>query len=693
MQIYRSKLPEGRTKMNNTMRTSALKYILFVAAFVLSATTISARETYTLNRDWKFFTYSEHNSSIVNLPHQWNSDALSGRLDYYRGVGNYLRYVDFRPEWQSKRIYIRFGGANQSADLLVNGRYVGRHEGGSTSFTFEITDYLNFNGRDLLWVIVNNGQQSDVMPTAGNEISYGGIFRDVTIIVEEPVHIALDHYSSNGLYVHTKQVTTELVEGELEVMVSARSVVSANLSLSVVGPSKEVVLSATQRVRTNKGTTSTFIPFEIENPQLWNGTLDPALYTFTVTLSTGGEQRDEVGISTGFRHCEITPEGFMLNGAKYPIKGVLLHRDRALSGLAVSEREVYEDVMFAREMGANAIRVVGGTHHPSFYRVCDNLGMLVVSDLPFMGATTLNGKGFFNTVAFRDNGKQQLCEMIYQNYNRPSVVVWNLFSELEVRGDSPVDYLRELNSLAKRLDPSRLTSGWSNQDGDINFITDLVVWSHSFGWIEGLPSDIAIWQEQLHSVPEWDALHSAVSYKCGGNIFHQSDILEKPLSSSNWHPERWQTYFHETYLESVGGDPKFWGVWIDGLFDYASVDTHRSAGGVCDMGLVSFNRQARKDAFYLYKSVWNSDEEFLHIAEKRWGRRTDTLQTIKVYTNLPEAELSVNGVFLGTAESKDGRIVWEDVDLERGTNSIEVTSRGITDRTTVEIPHSYSSDL
>lgn len=654
---------------------------------------ISARETYSLNRDWKFFTYSENNSSIVNLPHHWNSDALSGRLDYYRGTGNYLRYVDFKPEWKGKRIYLRFGGANLVTDLLINGRYVGRHEGGSSAFTFEITDYLNFNGRDLLWVIVGNVSQSEVMPTAGNEICYGGLFRGAQIIVQEPTHIALDHYSSNGVYIHTEKVAAERVSGEVEVRLGAQIAQSASIELSVSDPEGKEVFSSVQKVRTSQGTTASYIPFEIDNPTLWNGTINPALYTFHLRLSTGGEERDEVVVQTGFRHYKITSEGFMLNGEKYPIRGVLLRRDRALSGMAVTEREILEDVEFAREMGANTIRIVGGSHHPAFYRICNNLGILVINDLPLMGATTLNGKGFFNTAPFRENGKEQLQEMIFQNYNHPSVIAWNLFSELETRGESPVDYIRELHSLAKRLDPLRLTSGWSNQDGDINFITDLIVWSHSFGWMEGLPSDIAVWQEQLHSVPEWDALRSAVSYKCGGNIFHQSDLLEKPLSSSNWHPERWQTYFHETYLSALGDDAALWGLFVDGLFDYASVDTHRSAGGVCDMGVVSFNRQARKDAFYLYKSRWNTSEDFLHIAERRWARRADTLQTIKVFTNLPDVELSVNGKFLGTKECVDGCAVWNEVDLEYGSNTIEVTSRGVVDQINIEIPQSYSADL
>lgn len=674
------------------MKATLIRFIL-TALMVCGVQTLSAREVYSLNRDWKFFTYSEDNSSIVNLPHQWNSDALGGRRDYYRGTGNYLRYVDFRPEWQGKRIYLRFGAANLVTDLIINGRYVGRHEGGSSAFTFEITDYLNFNGRDLLWVIVGNVSQSEVMPTAGNEICYGGLFRGAQIIVQEPTHIALDHFSSHGVYIHNKKVSTESVTGEVEVRLSALASQGASLRLSISDPKNREVFATTQKVRTTKGTTATFIPFEINNPTLWNGTLNPALYTFNLTLSASGEECDEVMVQSGFRNYKVTPNGFVLNGEDYPIRGVLLHRDRALSGMAVSEREILEDVEFALEMGANTIRVVGGSHHPAFYRICNNLGILVINDLPLMGATTLNGKGFFDTPAFRRNGEEQLQEMIYQNYNHPSIMAWNLFSELETRGENPADYIRSLHSLAKRLDPDRFTSGWSNQDGEINFVTDLIVWSHSFGWMEGLPSDIAVWQEQLHSVPEWDALHSAVSYKCGGNIFHQGDLLDKPLSSSNWHPERWQTYFHETYLNTLGEDNRFWGLFVDGLFDYASVDTHRSAGGVCDMGVVSFNRQVRKDAFYLYKARWNTSDDFLHIVESRWARRADRQQTIKVFTNLPEVELSVNGVFLGSKEVVDGIVAWQDVEMEYGTNTIEVTSRGLTDRISIEIPQSYSADL
>lgn len=675
------------------MKRLIYNLLLVLAVALGTHLSASARESYNISRDWKFFTHSENQSQLVNLPHQWNLDALSGRTDYFRGNGNYMRYIDAKPEWKDKRVFIRFGGANLVADLLINGRYVGRHKGGGEAFTFEIGNYLNYNGRDLVWVVVDNAKDLDVMPTAGNQIEYGGLYREAEIIVQEPTHIALTHYASPGVYVRTKKVSAEKVEGEVEVKVCSDAVVSAMVQLKVLSPTGEEVLSSVQRVRTINGTTGTFLPFEIEKPELWSGTVAPSLYKFEVSLTVAGATKDNVTVSSGFRYYEIGNEGFSLNGTPYPIRGVLLHRDRPLSGTAVSEQEVLEDITIAMEMGANAIRVVGGSHHPSFYSICDRMGLLVINDLPFIGSMTLNGKGFFNTEAFKENGKQQLSEMIYQHYNHPSVIVWNLFSELELRGENPVGYVRELHSLAKRLDPKRFTSGWSNQDGEINFITDLIVWSHSYGWGEGLPSDITVWQDQLHANPEWRALRSGVSYKCGGSIFHQSDVLEKPLTTSTWHPERWQTHFHETYIDALKEDGLFWGLFVDTLFDYVAKGTSRTSGGVSDMGVVSFNRQVRKDAFYLYKAIWNEDDEFLHLAEKRWSRRREPKQSIKVYTNLPDVELIVNGKFMGGQENTTGVVVWEEVVLQQGTNHIEVTSRGLTDQAYIEIPYNATRDL
>ncbi len=671
-----------------------IKYTALLAAILLCWQGAAfGRQTYDLTRSWKFFTHSESESHTVDLPHQWNLDALSGKSDYYRGEGNYMRYIDAKPEWKEKRVYIRFEGANLVTDLLVNGRYVGRHEGGSSAFTFEIGDLLNYNGRDLVWVIVNNGKNIDVMPTEGNGIAYGGLFREVNLIVEEPTHIALDHYSSDGIYIHTKELTAEAAQGEVEVKVSAKGVVSATLALTISDSDGNELYTTNQRVRTTKGTTTAYIPFKVDNPQLWQGTQSPELYTFTTTLSVNNSTHDQVTTTYGFRTISVGNDGIVLNGTPTPIRGVLLHRDRPLCGTAVYSRDIEEDLALAVEMGANAVRVVGGSHHPHFYDLCNELGLLVINDLPLIGSTTINGKGFFNTEAFRSNGREQLSEMVYQLYNHPSVAVWNLFSELEVRGESPVAYIRELNSLAKRIDSERLTCGWSNQDGEINFITDLVVWSHVFGWTDGLPEDIAVWQEQMHDNPNWRALRSGVSYKCGGSIFHQSDLLERPVANDHWHPERWQTHFHDTYLASLGGDNLFWGLFVDSLFDYPAVDASRASGKVSDMGVVSFNRQVRKDAFYRYKAAWNTTDEFVHIAEKRWSRRTDTLQTIKVYTNLPSAELTVNGVFCGARESEGGVMTWSNLDLDYGTNNIEVTAQGLTDSTIIDIPENYSVEL
>ncbi|MDY3978894.1 MAG: glycoside hydrolase family 2 TIM barrel-domain containing protein [Tidjanibacter sp.] len=676
------------------MKRFSIKYSilqLFALFGVLSIA--SARETYNINREWKFYTYDENSTSIVNLPHQWNQDALGGRADYFRGVGNYMRYIDLRPEWSNKRIYIRFGGVNLVADLLVNGRYVGRHEGGSGAFAFDITNFVRFDGRDLIWVIVSNAPRIDVMPTAGNEISYGGIYRDVEIIITQPTTISVDDYASDGVAIVSKSVSAQKVEGEVQVKVDSRSSGNATVQATILQPDGSTVLTGTAKVRLQEDKTAmATIPFEIANPKLWDGINNPYLYTFKVSLLSGGKEQDAVELQSGFRYYEVSTDGgFRLNGRPYPIHGVLLHRDRPLSGTAVDERDLAEDIGILREMGANAVRVVGGEHHRAFYSLCDRYGIIVINDLPFVGTTTLNGKGFFNTEGFRRNGKEQLREMIMQLYNHPSVMVWNLFSELETKGESAIGYIKELNSLAKELDHNRFTSGWSNQDGEINFITDLIVWSHTFGWMDGLPSDITVWQEQMHSTPSWSTFKSAVSYKCGGSIFHQSDVLGKPIAAGAWHPERWQTYFHETYIDALRADSLFWGTFVDCLFDYGSVSSSHQTTN--DMGVVSFNRQVRKDAFYRYKAEWNTDQKFLQIAEKRWALRTDTLQNIKVYSNLPQVDIYINGEKSDRVSGLNGVFRCDSVVLHRGRNLIEASSGIYYDNATIEVPSNYFDSL
>lgn len=670
-----------------------------IATIVLILTAVfaaSAVEVYDVNRNWKFFTYTESNSIPVNLPHTWNNDALSGRGDYYRGVGNYLRYIDINNAWRGKRLFLRFGGANAVTDLLIGGSHVGQHRGGSNGFTFEITPYVEFGKPNLFWIMINNSQMIDILPTAGADNAYGGIFREIELIVTEQVAISPLYNGADGIMINYTEITDQSATGNVVMRVlSTKQKSDISGAVSIVDQSGGEVAHGVARAKVENGETLITIPFRINNPRLWNGREDPYLYRFHLTLTDGNEVCDEREVRSGVRTVSVDADGLKLNGRRIDVRGVVLHRDRSLVGTAMTAAQIREDIDIIDEMGANMIRVAGGSHAGEFYDQCDQRGIMVFNDLPLMGATELLNKGYYNTRDFRLNGSNQLNEMICQLYNHPSVVAWNLFSELEIRGENPVNYIADLNAQAKKLDPSRLTSGYSNQDGPINFITDLIVWAHTLGWVDGMVDDIKLWCSQMHTQGEWSYLRSAVGVKCGGSVMHQTDTLAKPVAPSNWHPERWQTHYHQTYTAAVAPDSLFWGEVVDCMFDFGSaLYTYGDGVGVCDYGVVTFDRQIRKDAFYFYKANWNTEQPFVYIAERRWKRRPHPVQNFKIFSNRKEVILSVNGVPVDTVATVQGTALFEKVTLNTGTNNVEVrSSDGCYDSAQFEVPRSYLRSL
>lgn len=671
---------------------------LFIVLFMglLGNSYAGSREVFNLNRDWKFFSDSETSSdgaATVNLPHIWSTDALSGKKDYFRGVGNYLKNIDIPERWRGKRVFIKFYGANSVADLIVNGRHVGEHHGGYTAFTFEITNQLNYGANNFFWVIVNNSPRLDVLPTAGDANVYGGLFRDVELVVTNDAIVSLTDYGSSGICVAPKKVSKDIVDAEALIRVNATTDKTVLAQLTVFTNGMDTVSNQSARVRLNGMNTSIVsIPFSINQPTLWQGVKNPYLYNVGVKIIQDNVVSDSLVIKTGFKFCWVDPvKGFMLNGEQYPLKGVVVNQDRASMGPAITPYQVKEDFNFIKDMGANAVRVSGLPHNSAFYSLCDLEGILVWSDMPLTGAAYRTDKAFMNTNAFKDNGKSQLREIIRQQYNHPSVMMWGIFSELTMRGDSPVDYVRELNSIAKSEDPSRLTVASSDQDGEINFITDLIVWNHSFGWQSGLPSDILVWLDQLNE--NWSNLRSGISYSGGASIYHQEDSLYRPNYMGNWHPERWQTYLHEEYYRNLKSDTTLWGKFVGNMFDYGAAGRNWGEGhGVNDCGLVTFDRKYRKDAFYFYKANWNSNDPFVYITERRWAWRHSTKQNIKIFTNQPEAELIVNGISHGTKSAEQGTILWNDIELNRDHNTIEARSGSLSDKADVIVINRGSVD-
>lgn len=654
-----------------------MKKWLMICGLLLAALPVRAeREVYDLNGGWMFYTYDQADSVSVELPHTWNDvDALAGRADYYRGAGQYVKSIYVPTQWQGRRVFIRFYGANTVADLLVNGRYVGQHRGGNNAFEFELTDLLNYGERNLLWVTVSNAFRTDVLPTSEAENVYGGLYRRAEIEVTGPTVIGFDGWGDLGVRMQPRKVNAGQASGQALVAVNALHNATCQIGVTIRDDRDSVVWCTVERHKVDEGVSEVAVPFTVEHPRLWQGTEDPYLYRVTVSLADG-ERVDSVSFRTGFRTFAVDAEkGFSLNGQPYPLRGVVLWRDQAVYGPVFTESQLRRDVALIREMGANAVRVAGGSHAREFYDLCDEAGLVVLTDGPLIGTTRLDRRGYYNAEAFRANGLRQLQEAIRQLGNHPSICFWGLFADPKMIGDDPRPFIEALQAEARRLDPSRLTAGVSNQDGDVNTLTDLIVWNHSFGWTLGQPEDIAIWRDQLHSDPVWKRMKSAVSYRAGGSPYQYADRLQWPDPSRSWHPENWQSHVHEVHYEALAADSTFWALFVGDMFDRGDADSGTNGSrGIDDCGLVSFDRRVRKDAFWFYKANWNKSEPFVRFAGRRHGRREGAVQSITVYSNLPVAELFVNGESLGTQVARNGVMTWENVQLRTGNNQLSAFS-------------------
>lgn len=615
-----------------------MRRIVLILLLAITCATTQAREVLTLNEGWRFFFKSENssdNARHVTIPHTWNTDTgASGQ--YLETTANYQNEFFIPIEWAGRRLFVKFYGVQSVADVFVNGNHVGEHRGGATAFTLEITNKIKFGANNALLVIVSNNCRPDVLPTSTDMNLYGGIYRDVELIVTDKTAISPLYLGSDGVLVHQNAVTGEHVEGEVEIhLTSPQSEGSCMLTLDITAPDGSKVFSRRQKARIDGK--PVVVPFSIDNPRLWNPSA-PELYRVTAAI---GEDSitDQVSVRTGFRAIRVVPrEGFILNGQRMRLHGVTLYHDNAISGGALTAQDYDEDLAQIQRLGANAIRSAVTPHAQYLYDLCDEQGLLVWIDAPLHRAPFLGDMAYYSTSQFEQNGVEQLREIIAQNYNHPSVAMWGIFSLLWTRGDNVRPYIGTLNDTAHAMDASRPTVACSDQDGDINFITDLIVWQQDVGWSKGTPDDVKVWRNLLQK--NWSHLRSGVCYGQNGFTGHQEHSVKAP-TRANWMPEDRQTLFHEEYAKNLQSDSLFWGVWINNMFDYGSA---RRPYGVNGSGLMTLNRREHKDAYYLYKALWNRDEQTLHITDKRRRlREIGQTQRIKVYSSAGIPQLLING--------------------------------------------------
>lgn len=523
------------------MRTVFLQSsrLVSVVLFMLWGMSIFAqRQDILLNNDWNFrFSHQVQKGTEVrvDLPHTWNAqDALSGKMDYKRGIGNYEKNLFIRSEWKGKRLFIRFEGVNNIADVFVNRRHIGEHRGGYGAFIFEITGKVEYGKENSILVRVNNGEQLDIMPLVGDFNFYGGIYRDVHLLIIDETCISPLNYASPGVRLIQDSVSHKYAKVRAVVDLSNGGSGNREVELNVrLLDGQRVVKEGTKKVNlSGNAAMQQEFTFEIDQPHLWNGRQDPFLYQAEVILSRNGQMVDRVIQPLGLRFYRIDPDkGFFLNGKHLPLQGVCRHQDRSEVGNALRPQHHEEDAALMLEMGVNAVRLA---HYPQatyFYDLMDKNGIIVWAEIPFVGPGGYNDKGFVDLPAFRANGKEQLKELIRQHNNHPSICVWGVFNELTELGDNPVEYIKELNVLAHQEDPIRPTTSASNQMGDLNFITDAIAWNRYDGWYGGTPADLGKWLDRMHK--DHPEICIAISeYGAGASIYHQQDSLVKTVPTS-----------------------------------------------------------------------------------------------------------------------------------------------------------------
>ncbi len=594
------------------------------------------RQIYNFNTKWGFSkealeapTTMPERWNWVNIPHTWNNiDGQDGGNDLYRGTAFYAKELEKMDLPKADRYFLEIQGANSSAILYINGKKLANHDGGYSTWRVDITDALE--DKNLFVFEVDNSQNDRVYPQNADFTFYGGIYRDLNIIAVNESHFDLEYYGTPGIKV-TPEVVGKDAKVEVEVFVK-----NAKETQKLVYTLKDAEGNVVAEKETPAS--ETVASFEIENVHLWHGKKDPYLYTAEVCLKDE-EVLDNVSARFGCRTFEIHPEnGFILNGEEYPLRGVSRHQDRWGIGNALLKEHHDEDMDLICELGATTIRLAHYQHDQYFYDLCDERGMVVWAEIPYISTHMPNG---------RENTISQMKELVVQNYNHPSIIVWGLSNEITMHGDSDED-LREnhviLNDLVHEMDKTRLTTmacvSMCSMDDPYVQIPDTVSYNHYFGWYGGDTSQNGPWFDEFHA--KYPNIPIGCSeYGCEALNWHISDPQQGDYT------EEYQAYYHEELIKQLYTRKYMWATHVWNMFDFGA-DSRNEGGenGQNHKGLITFDRKYKKDSFYAYKA-WLSDEPFVHICGKRYVDRVEETTKVTVYSNQPEVELFANGVSLG----------------------------------------------
>lgn len=626
-----------------------------------------------LNQGWRFFKNENDTGVKVDLPHTWNKqDGQDGGNDYYRGICIYQKSFRKPVIVPGGKVYLEFRGVNSSAEVKVNGISVGRHDGGYSTFRINITDALlgdvlleenlqmenlpennlpennlpennllennllknNLLKGNQLEVLVDNSPNNRVYPQRADFTFYGGIYRDVYMITVPESHFDLDYHGGPGI-----MVTPEI--NGTEAIVKVKTFIKGNYD------KVNVTIEGAGTMEAVKCGSHAEAVFHLPKVHLWNGRKDPYLYSVQAELLVKEQVTDQVSTRFGCRSYSFDKDrGFLLNGKPYPLHGVSRHQDRKDVGNALTKAMHEEDMQLILDMGANSIRLAHYQHDQYFYDLCDEKGMIVWAEIPYISTHMPEG---------RENTISQMTELIAQNYNHPSIICWALSNEITLTGitEDLIENHHILNNLAHNMDKTRVTSMANlfmlETDNPILNIPDIMSYNLYYGWYLGeLEENDKFFDDFRAKYP--DKIIGLSEY--GADTYYK---IQSAKPEKGDYSEQYQCIYHEHMLKMFAKRPYLWSTYVWNMFDFAA-DAREEAGdnGVNHKGLISFDRKVKKDAYYLYKSYW-SDEGFVHLCGSRYVERTEAVTEVKVYSNKGRVALYMDGKLL---EEKEGNQIF-----------------------------------
>ncbi len=692
------------------------------------STAIDPRVEMSLRDGWRFKLGPDSATELqgepdatwttVSVPHTWNrvgyyKDALASRINTaqnvvtMQGVGWYKLVFTPPANVEGMESFLQFDAVSRIATVWLNGTLLGTHRGGFSRFRLDSTAALKPGQENTLTVKVDNtkpalgSSTADVLPLTGDFFVYGGLYRPVSLVFTRKMHLDLMDYGSLGVYAKTMSVASGGAQVQVRVRVRNDSEQNAAVML------RTLLLDAQGKVAAQQQQSVTVEPVNVvestayvvvPHPHLWQGVEDPYLYRLVVELSNKSSQLvDRVSFPFGVRQVRFDPDnGLFLNGKHVAVHGVGYHQDREGKGWASEPEDVAADEAMMREMGVTGIRLTHYQHGQPIHDLADRDGLVLWDEIPLVSQWTL-GESLQPTAALRENARQQLRELIAQDFNHPSVITWSIGNEIDF-GNSipafvgnksgvvpdPLPLLKELNQLAHELDPGRPTTLATCCEG-IRYapdtvvpitasVTDLSGANRYFGWYYGKPSDLGAHLDALHHTRPAQPM-AVTEYGAGGAVsLHSDNALGGPESRNRPQAEEYESYIHEQSWSTMRNKPYLWGTFLWNAFDFGS--TTRSEGNAQDIntkGIVTFDHKYRKDPYFFYKANWTATPT-VHINSGLYTERAYRIADVRVYSNAPKTSLKVNGKLIGALTACPDRIcVWSGIVLSSGANNIIAT--------------------